>query len=153
MRSIILSSCIAAIGLVAGPAAAQSGPAPIEQRLSAEQLRATGLDRLTADELALLNRLLQEERVAAAQEQRQGLAAPKVEEAPVSARLPGEFRGWSNGTVFRLENGQSWRVIDGDLYLGKPRQDVMITISPGFLGAWYLQAEGEASRAKVKRVE
>jgi biotin carboxyl carrier protein len=39
----------------------------IEQRLTAEQRKATGLDTLTAEQLALLNRLLSEDRAQAVQ--------------------------------------------------------------------------------------
>lgn len=159
MRSAFFITCMMAVIASAAPAAAQPVVAPIEQRFTPEQLRATGLDGLSSEQLALLNRLLREERQEERREKQ--LAAPSRDDrgahtaaaAPVSAQLPGEFRGWSKGTTFRLANGQAWRVTDGELYLGEPRQNVRLTVTPGFMGAWYLQAEGESPRAKVQRVE
>jgi hypothetical protein len=37
--------------------------------------------------------------------------------------------------------------------LRRALENPKVTIAPGFMGAWYLQVEGAAPRAKVKRVE
>lgn len=60
----------------------------------------------------------------------------------MASSLKGEFRGWQDGTVFELENGRCWRVIEGD-YSTKPwLASPKVTLKPGFLGSWYLHVEG-----------
>ncbi|MGO1071241.1 hypothetical protein [Lysobacter sp. CA199] len=148
-----------AIALVA-PAAfgAERAYVPVEQRFNADQLKATGLDTLSAQQLQLLNQLLSQDQTAVVTDtvkqvrsERKGLA--RVDPEVVSSTLKGEFRGWSSGTVLELENGQRWRVIDGNLYLGKPQPAPKVTIRPGMMGSWYLEAEGQTPKAKVTRLD
>jgi len=139
-------------------AAAQQRYVPIEQRLSREQLQATGLDTLSAQQRQLLNQLLSneqavvEERVEkSARSHLAGLLDRKQAE-PVRAAIKGEFRGWVAGSVIELDNGQRWRVTEGELYLRKPMAHVQATITPGMVSGWYLQVEGQSPRAKVRRL-
>lgn len=147
---------LAASALVAWPAHARDGYVDLERRLTPEQLRATGLDRLTAAELELLNRLLREEHTGAARSAAAniGLRPSREAEAPtgVESALVGEFRGWTPGAVLNLENGQQWRVIEGELHTRRVTSP-KVTIEPGFMGAWYLKVEGQTPRAKVRRVK
>ena len=148
------------LSLLAMPvlAVAQQRYVPIEQRLSPAQLEATGLDRLSTEQLRLLNRLLDEE---------QAVVEAKVEQStrsrlsglldhqkaePVRAIIKGDFRGWVVGKVIELDNGQRWRVTEGELYLGKPIANAKATVAPGMVGGWYLQVEGQSPRAKVQRL-
>jgi hypothetical protein len=145
--------------LVSSSAFAQPPYVDLEDRLTAAQLHATGLDRLAPEELALLNRLLREDRVTsdrAAAAASIGLRPTKsVSEqrgqSRVESAIRGEFRGWSAGTVLDLENGQQWRVTEGHLVARRARAP-KVTITPGLVGGWYLQVEGEAPRAKVRRI-
>jgi hypothetical protein len=66
--------------------------------------------------------------------------------------IKGEFRGWSKGAVVELDNGQRWRVTEGELYLRKTMVNPKATISPGMVGGWYMQVEGQSPRAKVQRL-
>jgi hypothetical protein len=63
-----------------------------------------------------LNQLLSNEQATIAAQSAKAERERKTEDArtPVSSSLRGEFRGWRNGTVFELENGQRWRVLDND---------------------------------------
>ncbi|UNK49039.1 hypothetical protein MNR01_15070 [Lysobacter sp. S4-A87] len=132
----------------------------LERRLSAEQMRATGLDALSPEQLALLNQLLSEDQgalVEAAVAERAaddvGRRDQRTAATPVTASVQGEVRAWSRGDAVLLDNGQRWRVIEGNLYLGKPVTNPKVTLSPGFMGAWYMQVEGQSSRLKVQRVD
>ncbi|KAF1720344.1 hypothetical protein [Pseudoxanthomonas wuyuanensis] len=164
MRSRLSLMLAASLFSTAIPAIAQDGYVKIEQRLSAEQLRATGLDGLSAEQLALLNELLQQDRQSAVQAHQKdaqtrgsggwfgGNDAEPVT-STVTSTVAGEFRGWSSGTVLRLANGQRWQVVDGNFYLGKPLTDPKVTISPGKISGWYLRVEGQNPSAKVKRID
>lgn len=142
-----------------GASGAERPYVPVEQRFTAEQLKATGLDTLSAQQLQALNQLLSHDQNAVITEavkqqrrERVGLADP-VDSEPVTSKLKGEFRGWSSGTVLELENGQRWRVIEGSLFLGKSLPAPKVTIRPGMTGSWYLEAEGQTPKAKVKRLD
>lgn len=132
----------------------------IEKRLTPEQMKATGLDQLTSGQLQLLNTLLDEDRKAVVAEARKE-SGPRVTGTlfggdglePVRSTLTGDLRGWSRGTVFNLENGQHWRVIDGDYHAGKPLGNARVVVTPGKISGWYLQVEGHNPRPKVQRVD
>ena len=80
----LIRSLVCAVSLaVAGIALADASYVPIEQRLSAEQLHATGLDTLSAAQLALLNRLLQDSPPAT-----QGAAAPQAPALSATQAVP-----------------------------------------------------------------
>ena len=137
---------------------AQQGYVPLERRLSPEQLQATGLDRLSPQQMQLLNRLLGDEqaeieaRVETSTRNRMAGLLDRQPKAPVEAAIKGEFRGWVAGTVLELDNGQRWRVTEGELHLRRPISNARATISPGLVSGWYLQVDGQSPRAKVQRL-
>lgn len=144
-----------ALLLAAGTAYAGKAYVPLEQRLSAEQMHATGLDALSAEQLALLNQLLSEDRNVAMQQAIEADARERKQLAatPINSAIKGLFRGWQAGTVFELENGQRWRVEHGDYYAGRGTQNPKASVRPGKLGGWYLWVEGVRVGARVVRVE
>ncbi len=156
-------ACIAvavAASMSCAPALAARDYVALEQRLNAEQMRATGLDTLSPEQLALLNRLLSQEQgaaVEAAVAERTaddvGRREKRPAAAPIVAIVQGDVRTWSHGDIMLLDNGQRWRVVEGNLYLGKPVTNPKVTLTPGFLGAWYLQMEGQTPRMKVQRAD
>ena len=140
------------------PARAQAAYVPVEQRLSAAQLDATGLSGLTSTQLQLLNRLLAgeqaviERRVETSVRSRMAGLLDRQPGETVHASIKGDFRGWVAGRVFELDNGQRWRVSEGELYLRKPVANAKVTTTPGMVSGWYLQVEGQSPRAKVQRL-
>ena len=148
---------------------AQAPYVKIEQRLSAEQLRATGLDTLTPEQLALLNTLLAEQTSATVQAVR---AEAKAEAAaagtqrdpdpsrfiglsdePIASRAKGTVTGWEPGTEFTLENGQVWKVLKGKMRLPAPLESPEILVVPGIAGRWFLQVDPELPKARVYRID
>lgn len=136
----------------------------IQKRLTPEQMKATGLDQLSSQQLTLLNSLLDEDRKAVVEEVRKERRddGPRVTgtlfgsdglQAVASTLAGNSLKGWSRGTVFTLENGQRWRVIDGEYYAGKPLGNAKVTVSPGKISGWYLQVEGHNPRPKVQRAD
>ncbi len=144
---------------------AQAGQAPVpklEQRLTPEQMRATGLDQLSPDQLALLNRLLAETAPTAIATEA-GPAAhrdPAREESligfndePIRSRIGGTVSGWEPGTVFVLANGQQWKVLKGRMQLSRPLQDPDVRVVPGVAGRWFLEVHEDAPKARVYRID
>lgn len=140
------------------PAAAFS---TLEERMSAAQFKAAGLDKLSAEELAALNAWLQGNHAAmpagmaapaAAGDDRIGFRAEQVT-GTVTSRYVGEFTGWSGKTVFTLENGQVWQQIEQGNLRGISLQSPMITIEQGLFGSWKISVEGLNATTRVKRIK
>lgn len=133
---------------------------PIEREMSPEEFKATGLDKLSAEELARLNSWLGRKIDTAAEE-----ATKKVKDEnrgffhfgsdePVVARLQGEFRGFARGRTYTLDNGQVWRQTDTAELVGARLSNPEVRINPSVMGnAWYLSVKGFNTRAKVERVK
>ncbi|MBD9478489.1 hypothetical protein [Pseudoxanthomonas sp. PXM02] len=132
----------------------------IEKRLSAEQMKATGLDQLSSGQLALLNSLLNEDQQAVVKATRED-SATRVRGASfagdgvnaIASTLVGELRGWSRGTEITLANGQRWRVTEGEYTSLKRISNANVVITPGLVGAWYLSVEGHIPKPKVTRID
>ena len=139
---------------------AQNAYVNIESRLTPEQLRETGLDMLSAEQLVALNRVLraEAEQVAksAAARPTEGAASAwqlGLDEKPIRSRLKGSFSGWEPGTEFELENGQRWKVLKGSLKLRKPLQSPEVEISAGVAGRWFLHFDENWPGARVYRID
>ena len=161
------------LAIISFAAAAQQAYVDIEKRLSAEQLHETGLDSLTPGQLARLNVLLRDD---AAQAQTQTIAETRAliaKQPPaertgeqrgamsylgmdverITTRLKGSISGWEPGTEFRLENGQVWKVLKGQMKLRKPMDSPEIVLVPGIAGRWFLQVDEDLPKARVYRVD
>lgn len=132
----------------------------IEKRLTAEQLKATGLDQLSSEQLNLLNSLLRDNQKAVVEATRDesekrvlGTWFGKGGVEPVASTIKGDLRGWSKGTVFTLENGERWRVTEGEYYVGKSLAGRKVLVTPGKISGWYLQVEGHNPQPKVQRLD
>lgn len=164
--------CILLAALLSLPAlaSAQQSP-PIEQAMTAEEFRAAGLDKLSAEELARLNtwldRRVQQETsaaVAAVAEQAREEGRKEVveknrgffhfgSEEPIVAAIVGEFNGFRKGQRYRLDNGQVWEQTDTASLAGVRRTNPQVRIKPGMMGAWWLKLDGYNTQAKVQRIE
>ena len=132
----------------------------IEKRLTPEQLQATGLDTLTPAQLQLLNSLLQEnvtQAVAAskteAETERSSSSLIGFNDEPIASRVKGTVAGWEPGTEFELENGQTWKVLKGNMKLRKPFESPQIMVVPGIAGRWFLQVHEDLPKARVYRID
>ena len=156
--------------LLAAPGAWAAEPdyVPLEQRLSLEQQRATGIDTLSPEQLALLNRLLQEDKAqavstaqaevraeAAAAAPREGDASRYIgmNDEPITSRVQGPVSGWKPGDEFRLANGQVWKVLKGQMRLDETLGSPEIVVVPGIAGRWFLQVHEDLPKARVYRID
>ena len=157
-----------ALAMVAGTALAADRYVPIERRLSPEQRHATGIDTLTPAQLAALNAVLrgETEQVEAKVEARVRAETPApappraangsfigLDQEPIRSRLKGSIASWEPGTEFVLENGQTWKVLKGNMRLPKPLQAPEILLVPGIAGRWFLQVDEDLPKARVYRVD
>lgn len=162
-RALALIGCLAFSPLSIAQAA-DATKQPIQQQMSAAEFRAAGLDKLSAEELASLNRWLgrtieAETALAAAAAKKQveddnrGFLNFGSEE-PVVGTVTSEFRGFGKGRRYTLDNGQVWEQVDEASLVGARNPNPKATIKPSLIGnTWYMTVEGYNTRAKVKRVE
>jgi len=160
-RPLNFSLALAALLVVAPTAYAQP---PIEQQMTPEQFKASGLEKLSPQELAnlnaWLNNTLEVETTKAAT-----IAKEKVETEnrgfltfgktdPIVGRIVGEFRGFAPGRSWTLDNGQVWEQFDSASLAGARKTDPQVRITPAVIGnKWYMQVEGYNTRAGVRRVK
>jgi hypothetical protein len=154
--------------IAAAPFALAQQFSSLEERMSSQQFKDAGLDKLSPEELAKLNAFIRNEvnartaqaHEAGAREQNKNDAARigfrdyYGERGEVVSRIPGTFRGWSGGTTFTLENGQVWRQTDTSTLAGVHLENAVVHITPGLMdNTWFLQVEGYNSSVKVERVQ
>ena len=151
-------------------ALAQDAP-PLQQAVSAEEFKAAGLDKLSAEELARLNAWLDRRveqqasaAVAAAVEQAREEGRKEVveknrgffhfgSEEPIEANIVGEFDGFGSRKRYTLDNGQVWQQTDATTMAGVRKTNPKVRIKPGMMGVWYMRIDGYNTQAKVQRVE
>jgi hypothetical protein len=175
-----LRALVASLILATATAQAAQPYVDIEQQLTPEQRRDTGLDTLSATQLELLNRLLREKAEAASSRSDASAAATDSERvagesrpatAPrdsdamprtvpmdleirtIKAHLKGRVEGWAPGTEFRLDNGQVWKVLKGEMTLRQPLESPEILVVPGIAGRWFLQVHEDYPKARVYRID
>lgn len=135
----------------------------VEQRLTAGQRHATGLDTLSPAQLELLNNLLREQSVKAAEADADSAAhgddgkshawSIGMDSDPIKSRLKGSVSEWGPGTVFELENGQRWKVLKGHVKLPKTLQAPDVVVIPGISGRWFLQVDEDMPSPRVYRID
>lgn len=161
---------VASLGLSAATVSANSF-STLEERMTAREFREAGLDKLSQEELAYLNRWIQMRSlaegevpewlvgaaagasagVAASGGDRRGFADGPREE--INSRLRGSFNGWRGSAVFQLENGMIWEQAEAGVFSVPTMQDPEVRIRPGMFGNWTLQVVGHNTRVRVRRIE
>lgn len=163
--------------LLAGPYTAATADefSTLEERMSAAEFKAAGLDKLSAAELGQLNAWIDRElKLPAASAQATAASAPAsaatapAAAAPASAdmrgfdlnagrseirsEIVGSFTGWSGRTVFRLANGQVWQQSENDAFAVN-LESPGVVIEPAAFGTWLLKVDGYNRSVRVKRIQ
>src|SRR5579859_6392420 len=122
----LLAPTLLMIGALLPTLAAQADDAPafdVLKTMSVADFRTTGLDHLTDAQIKALDAWFADYQRShspcAATAAAPTMAAPAVP-APAAtpagdlivAHLEGNFTGWGNDTVFKLDNGQVWEQVD-----------------------------------------
>ena len=139
----------------------------VEQQMSADEFKAAGLDKLSAQELAALNAWLQrkvgqetakvaetakEEGRKEVAEKNRGFFDFGSAEA-IQSNIVGEFKGFANGRKYTLQNGQVWEQVEPASLEGIRRTDPKVTIKPGLFNNWFMKIDGYNTAAKVRRIK
>ena len=166
MRPILISLLlfVTAVAWAAG-----DGFSSLEEQMTGKEFSAAGLDKLTPQELGVLNAWIRRHSLAtlatpgavavtedAASDavDRRGLPSdPGDDERPITSRLAGDFSGWDGQTVFKLENGMIWVQADKDKFYIKEVEKPAVTITHGMFKNWYLSIDGYDEKCKVRRIQ
>ena len=169
MKSLRIPFALAILALAPMAWAQPSTPltANIEQQMSADEFKAAGLDKLSAQELTALNAWLQhkvvqetakavetakEEGRKEVKEKNRGFFDFGTNEA-IESTLVGEFKGFSNGRKYTLENGQVWEQVEPASLEGVRKTDPKVSIKPGLFNNWFMRIDGYNTAAKVRRIK
>lgn len=87
--------------------------------------------------------------------------APSPEPRPASVQAPeriesrivGAFSGWTQGTRFELENGQTWEAVTVARFSAGRQDSPKVVISRDFIGQYQLAVDGVKPRVVVRRLE
>lgn len=170
MPTTAIRLCIAVSALAAcGLALAQDSFSSLEERMTGAEFRDTGLYKLTDEELAALNEWIRERSLTeeeAIELNRQRAASDEstamtdrrgfedsTDDTPIESRIKGTFSGWSDDTVFELENGMIWEQVRSGTFGMPATENPRVTIRPGSFGSWYLSVDGYNREVLVERVE
>ena len=149
--------CVSIAWILVSSAAGAAERADVRDLMTPDEFRASGLGKLSADELEALNRWLVRFTARDAPELRLQDETVKEEikradEEGIRTRIVGEFTGWDGDTVFRLENGQIWKQRLGGRWFHRATSPE-VELRKNFMGYWELRIV-EANRAVgVTRVE
>ncbi|NDV62134.1 hypothetical protein G0Q06_06720 [Puniceicoccales bacterium CK1056] len=144
----------------------------LKDELGRKTFEASGLDKLSKEELATLNAAVsgllgKQEEVLRAEnslpqgEDRFGLETVKSRvrdlfqasgPETIESSISGEFSGWSGKTLFKLDNGQVWRQTNAKTFVVKVN-DPKVFIRRGVFGGYLLKIEGYNSSVKVERIK
>ncbi|TQV84097.1 hypothetical protein FKG94_05375 [Exilibacterium tricleocarpae] len=149
MRQLTLACLLACLALVTH--ATEKFPG-IKEIMSAADFEAAGLGKLSAEELAALDRWLIRYTANDAETIRREVEEVKVEsDKDIRSRIEGAFSGWDGKTVFRLQNGQVWQ----QRLQGRWRTklvDPEVIISRNIFGFYELEIVEKGRSIGVKRL-
>ena len=104
----------------------------VQQLMSPEEFEASGLDKLSDEELKALDQwlLLYTAGEAAVLRSDNTEVRKVAREAEIRSRIQGDFKGWSGETKFRLENGQVKMVKTRQIYTLEKVVAGLATVTP-----------------------
>lgn len=150
---------------VSGQAMAQQAFSTLEEQMTGKEFTESGLEKLSAEELAALNNWIRSRSLATVAAGAAGTATSgdgrgfenqsirDMDRSTITSRLVGAFTGWDGQTTFKLENGMIWQQADKDKFYIKAVQNPVVIIEPGVFKTWRLSVEGYESECRVERIE
>ena len=146
---------------------AADGFSSVEEQMTGKEFTAAGLDKLSPQELDVLNDWIRRRSVATLDSPKTGTATAQLEEdqrglknkdededrTEITSTIVGKFKGWDGQTTFKLDNGMIWIQADKDKFYTKEIENPTVIIKPGLFGTWRLHLDGFDSECKVKRIQ
>lgn len=152
-------------------ALAAGGFSSLEEQMTGKEFSTAGLDKLSQQELELLNDWLRSHSVATLDTPKASAGAVDSgedqhelksededededrERTTITSKLVGTFDGWDGQTIFELENGMIWAQASKAKFYTKEIKNPVAIIEPGMFGTWRLHIEGVDKDCRVKRIQ
>jgi len=150
--------------ILSGQVVAQQAFSTLEEQMTGKEFTESGLEKLSEEELAALNRWIRSRSLATVATGTPGSGTGDgrgfenqsirdMDRSTITSRLVGSFTGWDGQTTFKLENGMIWQQADKDKFYIKAVQNPVVIIEPGVFKTWRLSVEGYESECRVERIE
>jgi hypothetical protein len=154
MRTRLMLPAALAVLIAAMPVMAQQFSS-LEERMSAADFRAAGLDKLTPQELQFLDDWLRtHEQVKTVTASGNPVFYPDNQPRDkFTTHLVGHFSGWSGHNMFNLDNGHVWKQAESGAYSCPGVDNPAVTIKPMILGSWLMYVQGCNQSVRVERVK
>lgn len=154
MRIQLMVPAALAVLIAAMPAMAQQFSS-LEERMSAADFKAAGLDTLTPQQLQFLDDWLRtHEQTRTVSASGNPVFYPDDQSRDkFSSHLVGHFSGWSGHNMFTLDNGQVWKQAESGAYSCPGIDNPEVTIKPMILGSWLMYVQGCNQSVRVERVK
>ena len=154
-RSLLLLMSVALVVPIAATAAEQY--VPLQQRMTPDEFKAAGLDKLSPDELKNLDGWLSGHgKVVTKVVDQSGKPVfyPTSEKSgPVQAHVQGSFSGFNGHAQLTLDNGQVWQQADSTQVSCLSSQNPKITVRRSLMGNWMASVDGCNDTAPMTRVK
>lgn len=146
--------------LVANSVCAQSGDdRNIQEKMTPQEFKAAGLDKLNKTELKNLNDWVNGVKTVVIEKPvivEKLVAVPATEKAveptdDFQSTIVGEFGGFSGNTRITLANGQIWDQADSKQLHVKKVKDAKVNFSYSAFAGWKVQVDGYNAWIRVKR--
>lgn len=156
MRRVIgLALCLATLSAFAG----ENPTSTLEERMSKDEFRAAGLEKLSPAELKMLNDWLSgHQQVKTIREVVTPTGKPMFEtdqgqRQVIETRISGTFYGWRGKSVFKLDNGQEWTQNESGQFSNGTYDHPKVKIKPMLLGSWLMYVEACGCSVRVERTK
>ena len=135
----LCSLVLAGSALFCAQAQEESGSG-IQQMMTPEEFRSSGLNKLSPTELQNLNAWLKRDREATVKTA-EARATKKIDFRV--SRIDGPFFGLSGGTIIKLQDGSKWKqASSGDRYQGPGGDNLAVVVMKAGLFGYRMRIEG-----------
>jgi hypothetical protein len=144
--------CLALIMMLATLPALSADDPNIRELMTTQEFAASGLSRLSNDEMDAINHWLARYTAQDAAEMlHSSPAVSEIESAGIKSKIDGEFSGWNGPTRFPLKNGQIWETRSIRRY-NYSAVDPDVEITRNFLGIYRMLIVDTGRSINVRRV-
>jgi hypothetical protein len=130
---------------------------PLQQRMTPDEFKAAGLDKLSPQELQNLDGWLSGHgKVVTKVVDQSGKPVfyPTSEKSgPVQGHVQGAFAGFTGHTQLTLDNGQVWQQADSTQVSCMSSENPKLTIRRSLMGNWMANVDGCNDTAPMNRVK
>lgn len=136
-----------------------AGFSSLEERMSQNEFHASGLDKLSPDELQALNDWLRTHNavvttvITTTPSGQPVFYARDSDREAIESNIDGKFSGWGGKTTITLENGQQWAQAESGSMSCGLSEHPKVKIKPMLMGSWLAYVSSCTDSVRVNRVK